>query len=342
MAEDLNKMLDSLLEPEKKLDFICEIPCPVKLAARELLMPFLRDYGASYRSYLPTTCGLTETEPGREILKTLYAPGTAQFREAVLSFGFRDFFERPMIEKYINRTYCRTEQNFPISAPFAGLDIQDPEGVFSVFSSLPMVLIADKRHLGGLPLPKTWEDLLSPVYRGAISLSGGKNDPEEMPLMYIHKNFGEDGLKQLAANTCQCLAGSRVAQVVGSNHPDTAPLYLCTRFFANASLRQEDAQLIVPADGAFVNPVYLITRRELSEPLERLSRFLLSPAFLQVWEDNFYPTTSADVQPKLAADTPLQWLGWDYVHSHDMIAFGNELRKRFMGYVKKYGSFRWK
>ena len=59
---------------------------------------------------------------------------------------------------------------------------------------------------------------------------------------------------------------------------------------------------------------------------------LLSPAFLQV--DNFYPTTSADVQPKLAADTPLQWLGWDYVHSHDMIAFGNELRKRFMGYVK--------
>ncbi|MDD7447305.1 MAG: hypothetical protein PUK79_12955 [Clostridiales bacterium] len=106
MAEDLNKMLDSLLEPEKKLDFICEIPCPVKLAARELLMPFLRDYGASYRSYLPTTCGLTETEPGREILKTLYAPGTAQFREAVLSFGFRDFFERPMIEKYINRTYC--------------------------------------------------------------------------------------------------------------------------------------------------------------------------------------------------------------------------------------------
>lgn len=112
--------------------------------------------------------------------------------------------------------------------------------------------------------------------------------------------------------------------------------------FANASLRQEDAQLIVPADGAFVNLVYLITRRELSEPLERLSRFLLSPAFLQVWEDNFYPTTSADVQPKLAADTPLQWLGWDYVHSHDMIAFGNELRERFMGYVKKYGSFRWK
>lgn len=332
MAGSIDDVLDEMLNPVQKLDFLAEIPCPVKLAFHDVYDAYERNHGG-YVSYLPTTCGLTETVPGQEILK--------QFREGmkipdlILTFGFREFFDPAFVGRQMSSELRCTRSLDGLRPEFQGLGLEDPEGVFTVFSTLPMVLVIDDRHIGNLPIPRKWCDLLDPVYKGAISISGGNGQVEDMPLAYFYKNFGEDGVIRLARNVKQVLSGSTVAKIVGSNRAETTPIYFTTWFFANACNNKKHARVVIPEDGAFLSIVYLTAKKGLTKPLQDLEEFLLSPECLRIWEENYYPVPASNVASALPKGISFQWLGWDFIRSHNMASLSQKLEALFMHYMNK-------
>lgn len=329
----ISDLLNDLIKPEKKISFLAEIPCPMKIAFHDWYDHYESAYAkGEYASYLPTTCGLSNTEAGSVVLNQLRLEAIEKLPDVVISFGFREFFEQRLLDRWINPDTMQVPCSRTYSKKFQNLGLEDPLQVFTLFSSLPMVMVADKRHIGDLPLPHTWSDLLDPIYRGCISMPGSSNEPDKTPLLYYYRNFGEKGIQALAANTKQIESGFNVAQTAGSNRSNTAPIYLITWFFANACARAEDITLIIPEDGAFLNPVYLLARKNLSAPLSDLCRQLLSHSGLSIWEENYYPVVLENDSSKIPSEMTFQWLGWDFIREMNILDRGDWLISEYLHY----------
>lgn len=333
---EFEALLDQFLLPDEKIDFLGEIPCPVKLAFKEKFDDYCAAHPRAFSSYIPTTCGLENTEPGQQILKTLLTGPEDALPDLVVSFGLRDFFEQPLLTRLLNPERCSTPVPFPIARPYADLEIQDPEGVFTVFSILPMVMIADLRRLGDLPLPESWGDLLDPKYKGMLCCPPGEEGSiEALPLLHFYRNFGDDGLRRLAENIGELTCGSKVAMKVGTGRSDTKPISVITWFFANAALKNGGVKLILPKDGAFVNPVYLASSRTLTPELERLRAFLLGDEMAAVWDENFYPAIDGNILSKIPPDMTFQWMGWDFIRGCNIKDYIRNLQRKFAGYLRE-------
>ena len=334
-GQELELLLEQLLPQSKSIGFLGEIPCPVKLAFREAYDAYCAAHPGEFTSYIPTTCGLENTEAGRSILRELVNGPEADLPEMVLSFGLRDFFMEPILHRVLNSERCHTPVPFKEAEPYEKLGLQDPEGIFTVFSSLPMVLVADLRLLGDLPMPRQWGDLLDPIYKGRLCFPPGEEDSmEALPLIHFHRNFGDEGLRMLAANVAEFTCGSKVAMKVGTGK-STCAISAVTWFFANAAVKNGGVRLILPEDGAFLNPVYLASVRRPSPGIEKLRSFLLSDEMAAVWDRNFYPAVSSSIRSALPPRMTLQWMGWDYIRSHSIREYIRELQRTFASYWRE-------
>ena len=330
--DQLDAILSGAIPESEKIDFIGEIPCPVKLAFKDAYERYCNAHPNEFTAYIPTTCGLENTDAGLHILQEMLTGREDDLPGMVLSFGLRDFFKEPLFTRLLNPKRCHTPVPFPIAEPYAELGLQDPEGVFTVFATLPMVMVADMRLLGDLPLPERWGDLLDPVYRGKLCFPPGEEDCiEALPLIHYHQNFGDEGLRRLADNISELTSGSKVAMKVGTGK-STAAVSVVTWFFANAALKNGSVRLIIPKDGALLNPVYLASARDITPELQDLRAFLLSDEMASVWDSNYYPAVSGSIRSAIPQDMTFQWMGWDFIRNHPVMETISELEKKFVSY----------
>ena len=80
---------------------------------------------------------------------------------------------------------------------------------------------ADKRKLGDLPVPKTWEDLLNPIYRDKIvvfAFVDGINkdsvydDASYYPHIYYYQRYGKEVVRQFGRNVVDGYHGVKMAK----------------------------------------------------------------------------------------------------------------------------------
>lgn len=335
IEENLQTILEEEMEKKTKLDFMGMVPCPIKPKFREMYeevnKKYFKETGKQFYSYVPSSCSCDDRT--KSLSNILSAESEDEMPDIAVTFGLGDFVNSKIIDKFISKGVYKNVIPIEKCSYLKEVDMKDPFDAYGIFGVFPTIIMIDKKKIGNLPIPSKWEDLLNPVYKDSICIPGGHGDVASLLPLYIYKEFGNEGLKKLDNNVSNVLHGSRVAQIAGSNKSECAPIYIVSWFFAKACAN-ENVEIIWPEDGALIDPLIMMVKKELPTDLNRIKDFLLSKEVSSMLADNYFPSTSPLIENKFPLNPKFKWIGWDYIIDNKMEVLKEEVTKDFNKYLK--------
>ncbi len=296
------------------------LPCPVRIPLLEEFNRFLEETPGLNVSHelKAASMGLDWVENNIKGIDD-----AAELPDLFISAGFDMFFDEQMIGRFKKQgTFGDFSGRERFNSSFDSLDLKDPQGHYSIISVVPAVFLINKKELGTLPgnvpVPRTWEDIMDPVFENRISLPVGDFDLFNGILLNIHKKYGDEGVARLGRNLLESLHPSQM--VKSDRKKDNKPAVTIMPYFFTKMVRPEgDMEAVWPEDGAIISPIFLLAKKEKREKLQPVIDFFASEEVGTVLAHNgLFPTVHPDVDNRLPAKAPFMWLGWDYIYSQDI------------------------
>jgi ABC-type Fe3+ transport system substrate-binding protein len=103
--------------------------------------------------------------------------------------------------------------------------VQDSNNVYSVLGASMSVIIIDHTLMGDLPIPKSFKELLNPIYKGKIVIYGHGDSSCDMGIILrIYNLYGEKGALDFTKNIQRLLHFAEVAKNIGKASKDSATI----------------------------------------------------------------------------------------------------------------------
>jgi len=323
-----NKTIDVALQENNNngsINMIGLLPCPVRLPLLEALnkLPQIKDVNHNLKA----------ASEGLDWLKenVLVAQKEEDLADIYISAGFDLFFEEDLMKRFKDqKVFLDYNHESSINKDFDNdkISLKDPNHDYSMFAVVPAVFLVNTQVLGDRPMPKTWKDLLDPIYKGSISLPVSDFDLFNAILIHIHKEFGIEAVRTLGN---QLIASMHPAQMVKSEKRARIKpaISIMPYFFTKMALPGSVMKAVWPEDGAIVSPIFMLTKKSKREILEPLSEFFLSKEIGEILSHKgLFPSTNPEVDNKLT-NPEFKWIGWDYIDSNDIGSILKECMSEF-------------
>ena len=295
------------------------LPCPVRLPLLEGFDRFVEQYTRSTGtsvSYKFEAASLGSAWMDEHIQSVTSAD---QLPDIFVSAGFETFFDPRTIGRYKAEGLFKDLTSGPINKDFDGLDLKDPKGHYSLISVVPSAFMVNHDELGDLPVPRSWADLLTPAFEQKVALPVGDFDLFNAILLTIHKTYGDEGVKKLGRCMLKSMHPAQMiknAQRVAEEKP---PVTIIPYFFSRMAGMVKSLEVVWPADGAIISPIFMLTKADKQEQLQPIADFLFSREMGEILtEKGLFPSLNPAVSNVLPAEHPWQWVGWNYLYSHDI------------------------
>jgi ABC-type Fe3+ transport system substrate-binding protein len=196
-------------------------------------------------------------------------------------------------------------------------------------------MLVDRTKLDGVPEPIFWRDILKPEFRDKLIISSTGEGAANVPILYIYREYGENGVKRLAENIREIWPAARIAREAGSRD-DGAAVYILSWFFAKSCHRTENGTVAVvwPEDGAYTSPLYLLVKKSKIESMSSIVKYMTGTKYGNHSSRFCLPVLNPDVDNSLPVGASLKWLGWDFVFSHDTAEMREYSQNLFMQFWK--------
>lgn len=312
-----NKNIDITLQEDNKngsINLIGLLPCPVRLPLLEALgnIPQIDDINHNLKAASEGLDWLKE-----DVSK---AQTESDLADIYISAGFDLFFEENLMKRFKDqKVFSDYNYQEKLNPDFENeeISLKDPNHDYSMFAVVPAVFLVNTQILGDRPIPKTWADLLKPIYKGAISLPVSDFDLFNAILIHIYQEFGISGVRILGN---QLIASLHPAQMVKSDRRARVKpaISIMPYFFTKMALPGSVMKAVWPEDGAIVSPIFMLTKKSKKEVLKPISEFFLSKEVGEILaHKGLFPSTHKDVDNRLA-NPKFKWIGWDYIDNNDI------------------------
>jgi ABC-type Fe3+ transport system substrate-binding protein len=295
------------------------LPCPVRLPLMEQWNAFLNERREAGKPEV--THELKAASMGLEWVQNNIDGVTdpADLPDLFLSAGFDMFFDKHHFGRFRRDGVFTDLISVRGDNPsFAGLDIKDPQGHYSMVAVVPAVLLVNKDELGGIDPPRSWGDLLHPRFEKRVSLPVSDFDLFNAILLNIYKMYGEQGVVSLGRSL---MTAMHPAQMVNSDQsPVSKPAVTIMPYFFSKMVREGGPmELVWPEDGAILSPIFMLSKHSKADELQELVDFFASPDVGNLLSgQGRFPSTHPDVINNLPTGSSFMWLGWDYIGEHDL------------------------
>ncbi len=314
------------------------LPCPVRIPLLEQIAA-LAD---RYREEQSTTLGysLQAASVGIDGLASQLAAvkGTDDLPEVFVSAGFESFFDHGSINQFKNEGVFEDMAPAGQNAAFGDLKLRDPDGHFTMLGVVPAVFLVNGPALGDLPEPRSWEDLLDPIYEKRVALPVGDFDLFNGLLLTLHKRFGDDGVRKLARSM---VANLHPSQTVGrfAGKAQTQPaVSIVPYFFTRMTMGSKAIRVVWPEDGAVICPIFMLVKAEAKEQVSLLTDLMLSQDMGEILAHRgLFPVLNPEVDNKLPEGAGFSWLGWDYINDNDLGELIPQLNELFNATLAEEG-----
>lgn len=313
------------------------MPCGLKV-------PFARDFEAFMASVidgggLPMTCFL-ESNLNHDISYYTYVSHMEtvdDLPDVVVSSDFNAFFHRRFYTRFVQKKcFATVMEGINTSPVFQNAGITDPEGHYGILCVNPLIMVADRRACGDRPLPKTWKDLLDPVWKRSITLRGNEHFFCHAVLLPVYKEYGPGAVKALASNIYDGRHPSQMVKTAGSGK--SAALYVMPYFFAKKIPAGKPVSLIWPEDGALASPVTLLVKSSKADELRHVTDYLMGEKLAKVFAGAGFPSFHPAVNDDLPPDAGLKWVGWDYIRGNDIEQQNEEIDRILFPVLNERGA----
>lgn len=239
---DLEKRILSAMEDKEfilgdysegdQLDFYGNTICPLKFTFKDALEDIIKNKYEKSGELLK--CYIETGREDKDVCDdSVFSYTIDNFPNVVFAKGFSEYLSKDFREKMMGRGYFGGDFYNNVTKEIEDAGIIDPLGEYTIYSVMADVFLMDRNKLGDLPVPKTMEDLLNPIYKDNIGIFGmQKNELSNAIFLYVNKEFGEEGLKKLANNVKGAYHGSQMSKLAGSMSGEGAAIYLVSWFFA--------------------------------------------------------------------------------------------------------------
>lgn len=289
------------------------LPCPLK-APIGLAMENLREAlgpQAHWPRIFMDSCGKHSLN---DLASSLTAP--EEVPDLVVSAGLNGFLSKSFRDRFATGDLLAPlSQDMHPALRAAGL--ADPRGVCRIYGVNPLVMVAVTSRLGGLPVPRTFDDLLDPAFANRVGLCGPPETAGDSTLLlYIYLRHGRAGVEALArAMVCDTHPSQIFRPAPGANPP---PIGVMPYFFAQAAPQQDDIKILWPDGGGLASPLFVMVKRSAQATLGPLVDFFLGPQTAAIAGGALIPPTSPEAAVSLPEGAGIRFIGWDVLESRDL------------------------
>ncbi|WP_025689822.1 ABC transporter substrate-binding protein [Paenibacillus zanthoxyli] len=294
------------------------LPCPLKVPIEET---FLHQQSSGLWTDLdPEELEFEGNANQSDFYKTVNEFQSAdELPDIVITPGISSFFHRDFRTRFLDQDVFADTAGYAPNERFAEIGMQDPTGRVTLMCVNPLVIVADTARLGDTPEPRSWSDLLNPVYRKQVTMRGHNGTFCETVLLTLGEKLGEDILTGLGRSVRQGLHPGQMAKLAGTDNEAGTALYVMPYFYANMIRKQDKINIIWPEEGAIASPVFLLAKKNATEGGRRLASFFTSEETAQLCEQAFFPSPHPSAASGLT-QRKLLWMGWDLVWNSDIQA----------------------
>ena len=296
------------------------LPCPVRIPLLEAFDELSREITAGTGKTVgmrlaAASVGADALAAGMNAIET-----EADLPDLFLSAGFEAFFDRRNMARFKDQGVF-TDRSWPThNSLFEQYDLKDPDGHYAMLAVVPAVFLVDRTRLAvDEEAPRTWREILTPRFAGRVALPVGDFDLFNGILLTIWKHFGDEGVAALGRNL---LAGMHPSQAAGRFAPRAGegPLVsVIPYFFSRMAQFNPDAEIVWPADGAVISPIFMLLKKDAPEEAARLADFFAGRRVGEILSHKgLFPSCHPEVRNQVPEEAPFMWLGWDFIREHDL------------------------
>lgn len=313
---------------DQRLDLLLYAPCPVKLAVKERVEAIAAAYekrGEPIRIHIPMGC--TSVDPYDPVYQET---DPDRLPAVIASIGFGDFWRPEFRERFVDQGLFQAVLPQRVNPLFERAGLIDPRGRYTIYGVTPYIFLVDTNLLGDLPVPRTWDEILTPRYQGKLVMCGDGDDMADAVVLNIYKERGEEGLRKLAANATALMHSSRMAKIAGSAEANGGAVFIIPAFFAESTKQPAHVAVVWPEDGAAASPLYFLAKGSERERLAGLLEFFGS-GFSGIDSAAWFAPLDASRPSPLPPEARLKWVGWEFIEQNDV----NGLRDRLHGLFRE-------
>lgn len=300
------------------LNVVGLLPCPVRI-------PLLEQYNAfaEKSSLKGVNTELKAASVGTQWVSDNLDGITdaSELPDLFMSAGFDLFFDLEKIGRFREQGVFADLVKYDRENPlFAGRNLQDPSGNYSVISIVPAVFLVNTAELDGREIPRSWEELLKPEWEQSVSLPVGDFDLFNAILLNIHDLYGDEGVQKLGRSMLQAM---HPAQMIKSNRlkQKRPAVTIMPYFFTKTAKQGGTMEAIWPEDGAIISPIFMLAKKERAAELQPIVDFFASKEVGETLSHKgLFPSLHPEVDNNLPDDAPMMWLGWDKILKTDLSA----------------------
>ncbi len=321
---------DTYYDKEKHLNFLGTTICPLRKTFDENLERTLEEYKSTTGQTL--NCYLHGGHGDDSDYENIWLEEDIdKFPDMILSKGFDDLYKKELIDNLISKGYFKSVNNSDIDKKFIEAGCLDED--YTMYGAFLDVLLIDRNKLGDLPVPKTWNDLLDPIYKNNIvTMKKGDDVSTAIPL-YFYEEHGMEGVEKFASNVKTIESSPKIAKLAGTNSPDSAAIYTAPMIFAKSCVK-EGLELVVPDDGAMIYPFSMLVKKGKEKELKVLIDYVFDDYGVNLTKSHAL-SLSSKIENKSLKDFNLRWLGWDFIKSNDISKLEEDIKSVFNNIYKK-------
>ena len=237
-----------------------------------------------------------------------------------LSAGFEAFFDRRNMARFKERGVFVDRSWKTHNEMMEPYGLKDPDGHYALLGVVPAVFLVDKTQLDeGEEVPRTWKEILGPRFENKVAMPVGDFDLFNGILLTIWKEFGDDGVKAIGRNLLEGMHPSQAAGRFAPKDGKGPMVSVIPYFFSRMAQFNPNAEIVWPADGAVVSPIFMLLKDSAPEEACRIADFFASREVGEILSHRgLFPSCHPEVVNQVPDEAPLMWLGWDFIKEHDL------------------------
>lgn len=242
--------------------------------------------------------------------------------DILITADINSFYHQDFLKNFLNKENFEVFKS-DINPSYEKAGYYHPEGLFAMLPANLLVIVADISKVAESEMPQNWTDLLKPEWERKIALRGDKDFFCNAVFFPYLKRYGFDALKALAKNTAIGLHPSQMVKMMNNDHTDDISIYVMPYTFYRNVKNKDRFIMIWPFEGGIVSPVQMLVKKGKYEEHQEIIDFILSHEMRDRMLQLGYP---GDVQTEIRL---LNWIGWDYIYSHDIQHEKEEMQRIF-------------